>query len=183
MQSLMCQRDRRPVMVPDSQKGHWYVLQIKPQRERLTSHSLSRKNVGVYLPELQYSAGSRQRVVCKPLFPGYLFAHFDLIDQLDAVRHTVGVVRLLFSEKNPTPLPEELIRSIIAEAEEYARTDRRKHAQVGDTVAVKDGPFAGMVGKVERRLDGQNRVRVLLDALQRAPVSIEAESLSVEPNA
>jgi transcription antitermination factor NusG len=45
--------------------------------------------------------------------------------------------------------------------------------QSGDRVSIQDGPFEGMMGRVERELDGGRRVAILLETLWCSRVLIE----------
>jgi transcription antitermination factor NusG len=50
---------------------------------------------------------------------------------------------------------------------------RRQGLKPGDRVSVQSGPFEGMMARVERELDDEKRVAILLEALSYARVLIE----------
>ena len=49
----------------------------------------------------------------------------------------------------------------------------------GDTVTIQDGPFAGYEAIFDTRLSGQDRVRVLLNLLQKRQMPLELEGRQI----
>ena len=55
----------------------WYVVRVKPNRERLVALSLSGRNLEVFLPfQKRMSARRNIGLIEIPLFPGYVFSQF-----------------------------------------------------------------------------------------------------------
>ena len=59
---------------------HWYAVNTKPHHERLADLNLGRLGVETFYPQMKQKKVIRRReeTVSGPLFPGYLFARFDM---------------------------------------------------------------------------------------------------------
>ena len=110
----------------------------------------------------------------KPLFRGYFFARFCPEASLERVKCSRGVLRVVSSGRIPIPVGDAVIREIQdrVEADGFI-TIRRPALMAGDLVSIEDGPLQGMMGRVERELDDQNRVAILLETLWNARLLIE----------
>jgi transcription antitermination factor NusG len=78
--------------------ARWYVLQTRPQQERLAELNLEAAGFPVFLPLATRRAYIRNMAVeqSAPLFGPYLFVGFDIeVDRWRPVNSTRGVVRLL----------------------------------------------------------------------------------------
>jgi len=73
----------------------WYVVSVKPRRERFAATQLARHGVESFLPRL-CMLGPVADV--RPLFPGYLFARLVLARDWSRVAWTPGVRRLVAFE-------------------------------------------------------------------------------------
>jgi transcription antitermination factor NusG len=87
------------------------------------------------------------RRIDMPLFSNYLFVGIQA--PWAPIAHTLGVNRLMMSGQNPYILPEGAV-SALRGVEAFAATQQRKEAQwhLGDAVAPRVGPFAGLAGVV-----------------------------------
>ncbi|MGA2480830.1 MAG: transcription termination/antitermination NusG family protein [Spirochaetia bacterium] len=74
----------------------WFALRVKSNFERATTAILSGKGYETYLPlyRQQRRWSDRTNVTELPLFPGYVFAHFD-VDRRLPVLTTPGVVHIV----------------------------------------------------------------------------------------
>ena len=87
----------------------WYAIHTKPRRELMVASLLAEyAQVNIFLPEVLYH---RRHVMQKlPLFPGYLFACFDIETGISArISHTPGVIGLIGSNHQPIPVANETI--------------------------------------------------------------------------
>lgn len=80
----------------NSPRSGWIVAITQPQAERWANANLQRQGYQTYLPT--YLARRRDhvlhtltRLVERPLFPGYLFVHYDSRDPRRPIRETPGV--------------------------------------------------------------------------------------------
>jgi transcriptional antiterminator RfaH len=117
------------------------------------------------------------RTVRTPLFPRYLFIILDLArDGWWSVRSTYGVSHLFTCEDRPVPVPVGIVESLIAHAEQ-ANLALCDGLRTGQQVRILSGPFADLVGTLDR-LDENGRVRVLLQMMgTKIPVAIDRSRL------
>jgi transcriptional antiterminator RfaH len=117
----------------------------------------------------------------KPLFPGYFFARFSSLISLQAVESARGVLHVIKSGVWPIPVDDEIIREI----QERVAADgliclQRREFKIGERVSIQEGPFAGMMGKLEAELDDRRRVAILLETLWNARIVIDKRWLEAE---
>jgi transcriptional antiterminator RfaH len=159
----------------------WYCLQAKHKHEHIAAaHLREIKGVTVFCPRIRFRRQTRVRVawVTEALFPGYLFAHFDLARMHRAVGYARGVRCIVrFANRYPTidDLILEQLRDQVGEKE--IRLVDYEPSQ-GDKVKVADGAFAGLDAVVTQIVPARARVRVLLEFLGRQ-VEAELERTSV----
>ncbi|MFY9989221.1 MAG: transcription termination/antitermination NusG family protein [Chthoniobacterales bacterium] len=159
----------------------WYCLQAKYKQEHIAAaHLRELKGVTVFCPRIRFRRQTRLRViwVTEALFPGYLFARFDLTRMHRVVGYAHGVKCIVrFANRYPTidgPLIDRLREEI--GGKEIKLVDYEPLE--GDSVKVADGAFAGLEAVVMQNLPARARVRVLLDFLGRK-VEAELERSSV----
>jgi transcriptional antiterminator RfaH len=159
----------------------WYCLQAKHKHEHIAAAHLRELNgVGVFCPRIRFRRQTRTRVawVTEALFPGYLFAYFDMVRMQRAVGYAQGVRCIVrFANRYPTidaPIVDQL-RKQVGDGEirlvDYEPTQ-------GDAVKVAEGAFAGLDAIVTQIVPARARVRVLLEFLGRK-VEAELERSSV----
>ncbi len=147
----------------------WYVVQTKPRKEYEAEEQLRRQGFGVYLPRLQVEKLRNRRwlATVEPMFPRYLFVHLDPnIDSIAPVRSTRGVSQIVRFGLQLCPVPDEVIQFLQQREnpENHCSTPPPVEFSKGETVVVRDGPFAGMEGIFERH-SGEERSIVLLNCL------------------
>ncbi len=118
----------------------------------------------------------------KKMFPGYILIEMIMTDEAWLiVRNTPGVTGFIGSSgrgAKPTPLlPDEIDR--ILSNMGIARTDAESELNVGDSVSIINGPFSGMVGKIEN-IDVENeRLNIMIDLFgQETTVDVEVFQVS-----
>ncbi len=124
------------------------------------------------------------RTVRAPMFPRYLFVILDLgRDRWLSIRSTVGVSSLFICGDRPVPVPAGIVEALIERTDESNLTRLDDGLATGQSVRILTGPFADLVGTLER-LDEAGRVRVLLDMMGTAvpvtavPVALHRSALS-----
>lgn len=145
----------------------WYAVQTRAQREVGALGQLRAQGFTSFLPQVNKTVRhARQlRTVRAPLFPGYLFVRLDLgRDRWRSVNGTFGVARLVTANDRPAPMPRGVIKALRALADSGGVVSLDDGLRVGQKVQVLAGPFAEMVGQLDR-LDGPGRVRVLLELM------------------
>lgn len=153
----------------------WYAVQCQPHRERLASINLAQQEFEVFMPLRSRTRRHARRVetVRVPFFPGYLFVALDLArHQWRSVNGTFGVVRLVTQGDWPIPAPEGLVEALQTACAGTNILEWRPRLSLGEPVRILAGPFAGLVGELERMTDA-DRVRVLLRMMGgELPVSL-----------
>jgi transcriptional antiterminator RfaH len=163
---------------------NWYVVQTKPRCEERARYWLDRQaRLPVFMPKVAYPSRRRSRrvTVVEPLFPSYLFVQMCPDLRLwDTVRWTPGVKRIVTTGDTPTPMPPEGLRLLLERCGDGDIVAWKPRLQSGGSVRIIAGPFAGLVGVLERPCSRSDRVRVLLNLLGTVtPVEIDVVDIEV----
>ena len=145
----------------------WYVVQTLSKREIKAQIQLQRQYFRVFLPMVSRTVRHARKVrnVKVAAFPGYLFIVLDLgLDRWRSVNGTFGVSRLVMGEASPLPVPPGIVEGLLDYRDQSGVCRFDRDLVAGQAVRVVSGPLAQMIGKLER-LDGNGRVRVLLEIL------------------
>ena len=108
--------------------------------------------------------------------PGYVLIHMDMTDQGYHLVNSINrVTGFLGPQGKPMPMRDEEVNSILNRVEEGAEQPRTLiHFEVGEKVAVSDGPFEGFDGMVEDVDEDNQRLKVTVSIFGRAtPVELE----------
>jgi transcription elongation factor/antiterminator RfaH len=159
----------------------WFLAHTLARSELRAQLHLGTQGFRTYLPQrLKTVHHARQlRTVQGPLFPRYLFVILDLErDRWRAVQSTVGVASLVSCDGRPVGVPAGTVESLIERTDESNLTRLDAGLTEGQSVRILCGPFANFVGVLER-LDGNERVRVLLEIMGSVvPVQVRRSVLS-----
>jgi transcription elongation factor/antiterminator RfaH len=158
----------------------WFLVHTQPKSEWKAELHLGAQGFRAYLPKIDKTVrhARKLRTVRAPLFPGYLFIVLDLErDRWLSVRSTIGVSRLFTTQDGrPVPVPIGVVEGLI-ERSEGCVTRLDLGLTRGQRVRILTGPFADLVGTLER-LDGRERVQVLLELMGTAiPVTLRRTAL------
>jgi transcriptional antiterminator RfaH len=164
-----------------SSEATWYCLQAKYKQEHIAvAHLRKFKGVTVFCPRIRFRRQTRLRVVwvTEALFPGYLFAQFDLTRMHRVVGYAHGVRCIVrFGNRYPT-IDEPVVDRLREEVGEREIKLVDYEPLQGNSVKVTDGAFTGLEAAVRQNLPARARVRVLLEFLGRK-VEAELERSSV----
>ncbi len=173
-------------MTPDSRNTEelgWYCVRTKPKSEHLAARNLSGySNLDeVFCPRIRFEKSTRRGKVwfVEALFPGYIFARFDLNQDLRAVNAASGVTGVLrFSDDFPL-IDHSYIQELQDEFPEEDNAIRIIEPQIteGDEVVITEGAMTGLKTVVTKLVSGQDRVHILLEWLgqeREAEVSLKA---------
>ncbi|NNF53117.1 MAG: transcription termination/antitermination protein NusG [Acidimicrobiales bacterium] len=179
-----------PRVSPYDRPGKWYVLhtqsgyekKVKTNLEaRTSSMNMEHRIYEVVIPTeevVEFKNGKKQ-VVDKKMFPGYLLCRMRLDDDSwFVVRNTPGVTGFVGAGNKPSPLPRRDVENFLAEKDEAAEVVRkgrpRLEYEIGETVQVKEGPFADFEGQIEEINEEQLKLKVLVNIFGReTPVELE----------
>ena len=158
----------------------WYALHVRPRFEKCVTAHLEGKGYETYLPTYisKYKWCDTVKSLSLPLFPSYVFCHFDIHARLPVVI-TPGVIAVLGVGKNPSPIDEVELSSIRLITASQLQAQPHPYLAVGETVRVESGPLEGLVGIIVR-MKGSDRLVVSLSLVMRS-VSVEIERTCVQP--
>lgn len=126
--------------------------------------------------ETDYKNG-KKKVVKRKVFPGYVLVEIVMTDDSwYVVRNTPGVTGFVGSAgsgSKPTPLlPEEVVMILKRMGVEEKRVDI--NYELGETVRVKEGPFANFTGSIEELDKDRSKLKVLVNMFGRdTPVELD----------
>jgi transcriptional antiterminator NusG len=179
-----------PVESPYDRPGSWYVVhsyagyenKVKSNLEsRIASMNMEDRIFEVVIPMedvIEFKAGKKV-VVPKKVFPGYLLVRCDLDDDSwRGIRETPGVTGFVGLGAKPTPLSRKEVESILQVKPEGAegakKTRPRLEYDVGESVRVREGPFADFSGQIAEINEDQLKLKVLVNIFGReTPVELE----------
>jgi transcriptional antiterminator NusG len=184
--------DDEPFVVsPYDQPGRWYVVHTYAGYENKVKSNLHSRAVSMNMEDRIYEVvipmedviefkNGKKVVVQKKVFPGYLLCRCELDDDSwSVIRNTPGVTGFVGPGTKPTPLSRREVEGILAvkvegvEAPTKRSRPRLEH-EVGETVRVKEGPFADFSGQIAEINEDQLKLKVLVNIFGReTPVELE----------
>jgi len=184
------QVDPAPPQSPYDRPGQWFVLhsyagyenKVKSNIEsRIQSMNMEDRIYEVVIPmeDVVEVKNGKKAVVSRKIFPGYLLVRCELDDAAWAViRQTPGVTSFVGPGTKPTPLSRREVESILVVKSEGPETTKRTRPRLdfeeGETVRVREGPFADFHGQIAEINEDQLRLKVLVNIFGReTPVELE----------
>jgi transcriptional antiterminator NusG len=177
---------------PYDRPGRWYVVhsyagyenKVKSNLEsRIVSMNMEERIHEVVIPmeDVVEFKNGKKVTVQKKVFPGYLLVRCDLDDDSwSVVRNTPGVTGFVGPGTKPMPLSRREVESIlqveqVVPGAEPAKKSRPRLAyEVGESVRVREGPFADFSGQVAEINEDQLKLKVLVNIFGReTPVELE----------
>ncbi|HET8929533.1 MAG TPA: transcription termination/antitermination protein NusG [Acidimicrobiales bacterium] len=160
-----------------------YEKKVKQNLEARTS-SMNMEGhiheVVIPMEEVVEFKGGRKVVSNKKMFPGYLLVRCDLDDDSwYVIRNTPGVTGFVGQGSKPSPLPRRDVESFLSVKPEGADAAAklgkpRIDFELGETVRVKEGPFAEFSGEIVEINADQLKVKVLVNIFGReTPVELD----------
>ena len=171
----------------------WYAIQTYVGSEQLVANTLQQRilerehddafgEIIVPSEKVIDLVRGQKREVERRLFPGYILVQMALNDTTWHLVHSVPKVVGFIgeSDKAPTPVPEEAIKTIRQQVAVGHATPRPKvRFVVGEKIKVIDGPFRDFNGIVESVKTERSRVRVAVSVFGR-PTPVELDFVQVE---
>ena len=178
-----------PQESPYDRPGQWFVVhtyagyenKVKQNLEsRIASMNMEDRIFEVVIPVedvIEFKNGKKV-VVSKKMFPGYLLVRCELDDDSwYVVRNTPGVTGFVGLGAKPTPLARKDVETFLQvkpEGAEVKKTRPRLEYEVGESVRVKEGPFADFSGQIAEINEDQLKLKVLVNIFGReTPVELE----------
>jgi len=175
---------------PYDRPGQWYVVhtyagyenKVKSNLEsRIQSMNMEDRIYEVVIPmeDVVELKNNKRVVVQKKVFPGYLLVRMELDDDSwFVVRNTSGVTGFVGLGAKPTPLSRKDVETFLGVQQEGVEQTKKSRPrvewQVGESVRVKEGPFADFSGTISEIDEDRLKVKVLVNIFGReTPVELE----------
>jgi transcriptional antiterminator NusG len=166
-------------------KAHWFIINTYSGHEKKVANQIEQRAKAnnleddveeVLVPtqeKIQVSEGKKRKKEEK-IFPGYLLVNMKLNeDTWRIVRNTEGVTGFVGTEKKPTPLSPQEVKSIMAFTK-VTQPSFTASFSTNDAVKVIDGPFKDFVGQISEINEDKGQVKVLLSIFGReTPVVLD----------
>ena len=158
----------------------WYAVKCKPHQERIAELHLKRAGIITFYPQIKEpKIIRRRRQICvNALFPGYLFAQFNVEHDYRLVIYSRGVHGVVSFGPTPAVVDEEMIRVIKDRLCDGYVIVPEAAFTTGQVVRIREGPLRGMEGIFERQIPGYQRAVLLLRAISyQAKVVVDLEDI------
>jgi transcription antitermination factor NusG len=156
-------------------------VQTRARHEKMVSQRLQERGVTAFLPVITEVRrwSDRKKVVEFPLFGCYVFAKIGgaTVERLRVLR-VDGVLNLVGSRGEGTPIPDEQINAIRTLLDEGVPLSSHPFLQIGQRVRVRNGALSGMEGVLLSQNDGRKLV-ISVDAIQRS-LAVCVEGYEIE---
>jgi transcription termination/antitermination protein NusG len=171
---------------PWTKPGSWYVVHTQSGYEkkvtanlnaRIQSMDMEEKIFEIVIPmeEVVEFKNGRKQTVQKKVFPGYLLVRCQMDDDSwYCVRNTPGVTGFVGQSRHgqkPTPLSRrEVLTFLSAKGDGQEQSNRKKPKldyEVGESVRVKEGPFADFNGQIAEINADHMKLKVLVNIFGR----------------
>jgi len=170
----------------------WYVIHTYSGYENKAKESLEAavESAGIQdrfgeilIPteEVAEIKDGKKNITTKKVFPGYLLVQMDLDDSVwYMVKNTPGVAGFVGPGRQPVPISEEEVGSILEKMAQTGEKPRPKISfETGAKVRIVEGPFQNFTGFIAN-IDGERgRLRIMVDILGRS-TPVDLDFLQVE---
>ena len=176
---------------PYDRPGRWFVLHTQSGYEKKVKQNLEARTASmnmenriheVVIPtrEIPEFKNGKKVMTEKKLFPGYLLCRTTLDDDAwYVIRNTPGVTGFVNQGGKPSPMRRRDVENFLG-----VEADRKQEAtkkskpmfeyDMGETVRVKEGPFADFSGEIIEINEDQLKVKVLVNIFGReTPVELD----------
>lgn len=190
-EALIEEEQPAPAESPYDRPGRWYVVHTQSGYEKKVKQNLEARTssmnmegriheVVIPMEDVVEIRGGKKQVVQKKMFPGYLLVRCRLDDDSwYVIRNTPGVTGFVGAGNRPSPLPRRDVETFLAVKDETEELPTKKgrarlEHELGETVRVKEGPFANFSGEIVEINEDQLKVKVLVDIFGReTPVELD----------
>jgi transcriptional antiterminator RfaH len=151
----------------ESDPSSWFIISTKPKQEFLAEKSLKSLGVTVYLP-LYYKKVKKNKEktsVISPLFSGYIFAQFPIVELYHKVRYTRGVKSVLGNNQGLWTIANQKIEDIRHREDNdglVTLSRRDEKFETGDRITIDEGDFDGWEGIFFEELPDNERAVIML---------------------
>jgi len=172
-----------PQLLPEAAQSEesWYAVQTRARHEKTVEYRLQERGVTTFLPLMTevHRWSDRKKVVQLPLFGCYVFAKIAATsaERLRVLR-VDGVLSLVGSGREGTPIPDSEIESVRLLLEEGLPWSSHPFPKIGQRVRIRSGALNGVEGVLVSR-NGDRTLVISVDAIQRS-LAVRVEGYEVE---
>jgi len=179
--------DDEPGDDPWTRPGQWYVVHTQSGYEKKVTANLNARiqsmnmedkifEVTIPMEEIVELKNGKKQTVQRKIFPGYLLVRCDMDDESwYCIRNTPGVTGFVGQSdrsQKPTPLRRREVRTFLAPkgagpAGEPVRAKPKLDYDEGESVRVKEGPFADFLGTIAEINADHMKLKVLVNIFGR----------------
>lgn len=125
----------------------WYALRVKSNFERISTTMLSAKGIETYLPVYREVRkwSDRSKLTEIPLFPGYVFARFDMEQKLPVIS-TPGVVHIVPPYSAPAEVDASELNAVRTAVNSGVTVGPHPFLEIGERVIIERGSMTGLEG-------------------------------------
>jgi transcriptional antiterminator NusG len=186
------EEEQLPPESPYDRSGQWFVIHSYAGYENKVKSNLQSRIASMNMEERIFECvipmedtveikNGKKQVVSKKVFPGYLLVRMALDDDSwYVVRNTPGVTGFVGLGARPTSLSRREVENILQvkpEGEDAGSGKKQRprlEYEVGESVRVKEGPFADFSGTIAEINEDQLKLKVLVNIFGReTPVELE----------
>ena len=189
--------------------GKWYVIHSYAGFERKVKANIEQRKSTLEVEEDIYQIevpmedvveikNGQRKMVTRVRIPGYVLVRMELTeDTWSVVRHTPGVTGFVGNAHNPTPLRFDeafnMLKSLVeikdvaptkGGATKGSATQARSipaevDFEVGETITIKEGSFAGLPGTISEIKPESGKLTVLVSLFEReTPVELSFDQVT-----
>lgn len=178
--------EAEPVDDPWTRPGRWYVVHTQSGYEKKVTANLAARiqsmnaedkiyEVVIPMEDVVEFKNGRKQVVQRKVFPGYLLVRCEMDDESwYVIRNTPGVTGFVGQSQKgqkPTPLSRREVETFLAAKGDGEEVQTRKKPkleyEVGESVRVKEGPFADFSGQIAEINADHMKLKVLVNIFGR----------------
>lgn len=189
--------------------GKWYVIHSYAGFEKRVKQNIESRRSSMALEDVVYEVqvpmedvveikNGQRKLVTRVRVPGYVLVRMELNEESwSGVRHTPGVTGFVGNAHNPTPLRFEeafaMLKSLVQPVDvPTAKGSGSKGGglaarvipaeidfEVGETITIKEGSFAGLPGTISEIKPESGRLTVLVSLFEReTPVELTFDQVT-----
>ncbi len=189
--------------------GKWYVVHSYAGFEKRVKQNIENRKVSLAMEDFIFEVqvpmedvveikNGQRKLVTRVRIPSYVLVRMDVNeDSWSAVKHTPGVTGFVGNAHNPTPLrfdeAFDMLKSTVQVAEAPAPKGPAATAggaqprmvpaevdfEVGETITIKEGSFAGLPGTISEIKPENAKLTVLVSLFEReTPVELGFEQVA-----
>src|SRR5271169_1101192 len=168
------------MMSPSTDGTRWFALQVRTRWENSTALLLSGKGYQTLLPTYVTRKRWNGRVtqLNAPLFPGYVFCQFDVLNRLP-ILVTPGVIAVVGCGRVPLPVDDAEIRALQTVVSSGVSTEPWPYLEIGQKIRIESDALRGLEG-ILIKFKGNHRIVVSVSLLRRS-VALEIDRASIVP--